>query len=314
MAPCEMKNLPSEGGETRRTKTTFARRRHARWMSFALRATSIATTLTSAGPMYAQEARPANAPPPTESERARAKELFDDGIRRYNIGDYDHAIERFRAAYLLSSAPPILYNIAQAYRLQGPGHCGQALAFYRTFLRVDPTSSKRAAAEAAARDMEKCAEEEPKIEARARADDPSAARTAGASAPPAPSNVTSAPSEHDGAVVDTGSSVRTRHASLGLLIGGIGVALVGGGLFAWSGIRHAAIENSGCAPSCDPSETAAPRSAQTAGLVTLGAGVAIAAAGLVWILIQNRGTTATSIAPVKADAAFAAPGWGAIAF
>src|SRR5262249_37600387 len=91
----------------------------------------------------------------SRSER-EAQALYQKGLKAYNLADYDKAIEAFKAAYELSEAPRLLYNIAQAYRLKGD--CPQALRFYKTFLREQPTASNRSSVEGLVAEMEKCAQ------------------------------------------------------------------------------------------------------------------------------------------------------------
>src|SRR5262245_60067857 len=81
--------------------------------------------------------------PSVEARQAQAASLYQDGIKHYNLGQYDRAIALFTKAYLLTEAPELLSDIAQAYRLEGPSGCVQSLAFYRSYLRADPRSSKR---------------------------------------------------------------------------------------------------------------------------------------------------------------------------
>jgi tetratricopeptide (TPR) repeat protein len=63
----------------------------------------------------------------------RAKELYTEGKRYYDVADYDHAIQVWKDAYVLASAPMLLYNIGQAYRLKGD--CTQAMRFYANYER-----------------------------------------------------------------------------------------------------------------------------------------------------------------------------------
>src|SRR5262249_22729345 len=44
-----------------------------------------------------------------------ARTLYQQGLRLYNLGEYDRAIEKLKTSYRLSAAPLLLYNIAQAY-------------------------------------------------------------------------------------------------------------------------------------------------------------------------------------------------------
>lgn len=64
---------------------------------------------------------------------AKAKQLYTEGKRYYDVADYPHAIESWKQAYVLSSAAMLLYNIGQAYRLSGD--CTSALRFYATYER-----------------------------------------------------------------------------------------------------------------------------------------------------------------------------------
>src|SRR4051812_26854195 len=76
---------------------------------------------------WAQPAQPAQ---PAADDRANASEavrLYDEGKRHFDIGEYAQAIASWKLSYLRSSAPLLLFNIAQAYRLSN--NCGQANRF-----------------------------------------------------------------------------------------------------------------------------------------------------------------------------------------
>ena len=74
-------------------------------------------------------AQPAPDPDPVE----RAKSLYVEGKRHYDVGDYAKAIAVWKRAYVLSPAPMLLFNMAQAYRLSGD--CAQALRVYANYER-----------------------------------------------------------------------------------------------------------------------------------------------------------------------------------
>ncbi|HSN27786.1 MAG TPA: hypothetical protein VLT45_15955, partial [Kofleriaceae bacterium] len=69
----------------------------------------------------------------SDDPTSHAKQLYTEGKRYYDVADYAHAIEAWKQAYVLSSAPMLLFNIGQAYRLQGD--CTSALRFYATYER-----------------------------------------------------------------------------------------------------------------------------------------------------------------------------------
>lgn len=64
---------------------------------------------------------------------AHAKQLYADGKRYYDVADYGKAIDAWKQAYVLASAPMLLFNIGQAYRLSGD--CTTALKFYASYER-----------------------------------------------------------------------------------------------------------------------------------------------------------------------------------
>jgi hypothetical protein len=100
-------------------------------------------------------------PPESDPREQRARELFKEGSQLYDQDDFDGAIVRFQEAYRLSSLPALLFNIAQAYRLKGPGHCASALQYYQRYLRDEPTASNRQEIEELIEEMQVCAARAP---------------------------------------------------------------------------------------------------------------------------------------------------------
>src|SRR5262249_40518497 len=96
---------------------------------------------------------------PSGNDR-EARRLFDEGQRHYNLGEYEQAIAQFKEDYRLSEAPLLLFNIAQAYRLLGPGNCDPALQFYARYLRADPQTLDRNAIEQRMAELTPCAQRE----------------------------------------------------------------------------------------------------------------------------------------------------------
>lgn len=89
-------------------------------------------------------------PKPDDVQRAAA--LYDRGKRHFDIAEYGAAIAAWKEAYLLSSEPLLLFNIAQAHRLAGD--CAQANRFYLNYKRVQPRPPNQAELDSA---MAKCA-------------------------------------------------------------------------------------------------------------------------------------------------------------
>lgn len=105
---------------------------------------------------------PPPAPSPADDKKAKAKAAYEKGLGHYNLGEFDLAIESFREAYALSSAPGLLFNIAQSHRLKKDYE--QASYFYRTYLRLKPDAPNRADVEARLEEMDKLIEEQKKIQ------------------------------------------------------------------------------------------------------------------------------------------------------
>jgi tetratricopeptide (TPR) repeat protein len=142
----------------------------------------------------------------------QARDLFEAGRRLYNIGRYDEAIDSFKAAYVRSSAPLLLYNIAQAHRAKGD--CAEARRVFDTYLREDPKADR---AEVEAR-MVTCkarqGDPEPQADLRLPSSPSDAARQARVGGPQEPS-------------ARGGRGLRLS----GLAAGSVGVALIGTGIY-----------------------------------------------------------------------------------
>src|SRR5258708_2982105 len=103
-------------------------------------------------------AAPARGEPDDREQEART--LYSEGVTHYDLAEYAVAIEKFKAAYALSRAPRLLFDIAQAYRLQGAGNCRNAAQFYRNYLRLQPEAENRAAVERWLHELEPCEQQE----------------------------------------------------------------------------------------------------------------------------------------------------------
>ncbi|MGE0550009.1 MAG: tetratricopeptide repeat protein [Kofleriaceae bacterium] len=91
--------------------------------------------------------------------RDKVRDLFERGVRHYDIGEYDQAIDLLKEGYRLSAAPGFLFNIAQAYRRKGD--CSEALRFYRDSLRIEPDSPYRDEVTRRITEMERCVADQP---------------------------------------------------------------------------------------------------------------------------------------------------------
>lgn len=242
-------------------------------------------------------ARGAAAQPPATDE-SRAAELYGEGKRHFDIAEYTAAIASWKEAYLISSAPLLLFNIGQAYRLSGD--CGQANRFYLNYRRAAPDAPNQAELDKA---MEKCAGVEPATADTSSAPpDPVEPQRADPVAPPpvAPAvERTDAPMRDGGTMRDGGM---TRDDGTTLRIAGIVVA-GGGVVFGVAAAVYAlrardkerTVESQAAGTTWSPALTEterAGRSAQTRARVfgVLGA-AAVITGGVLWWLGHRRSNT-----------------------
>jgi tetratricopeptide (TPR) repeat protein len=84
----------------------------------------------------------------------KARALAERGRASHDAGDYAAAIAAFTQAYVMAPSPALLFNLAQAYRLQGD--CEDAALMYRRYLATNPSSEGRALAEMHLASVERC--------------------------------------------------------------------------------------------------------------------------------------------------------------
>jgi tetratricopeptide (TPR) repeat protein len=79
------------------------------------------------------------------------KEYITRATQAFTAGEYDKAVDDYRAAYQMKQLPTLLFNIAQAQRKAGKYQ--EALTTYERFLKDDPKSPLAPEAEAQATAM-----------------------------------------------------------------------------------------------------------------------------------------------------------------
>src|SRR5882724_3752941 len=93
----------------------------------------------------------------TSQQKQDMKLLYERATRAYDVGKYNEAIEEYQKAYEIGGDPPMLYNIAQAYRLNDQPN--EALRFYRRYLQRAPSARNREDVERKIADLERTVEE-----------------------------------------------------------------------------------------------------------------------------------------------------------
>jgi hypothetical protein len=104
--------------------------------------TCLVLALVAAPPV--SSAQPSD--PKAAAADARGRTHFQRGQRLSASGDYAGAYREFAAGYALTSRPLFLFNMGEAARASGDA--AKAREAYLEFLRVDPTSSLAATAQA----------------------------------------------------------------------------------------------------------------------------------------------------------------------
>src|SRR6478736_7599423 len=66
---------------------------------------------------------------------------YQQATRAYDLGKYQEAVEQYQKVYEIDGDPVMLYNIAQAYRLNDQPQ--EAIHFYRRYLQRAPEARNR---------------------------------------------------------------------------------------------------------------------------------------------------------------------------
>jgi len=111
------------------------------------RALLVATVLVATAPGLARADDRAQVP-------AKARALAERGRAYHEAGNYSQAIVAFTRAYVIAPSPALLFNLAQAYRLQGD--CDDAALMYQRYLATGPSAEGRDLAETHLASMERC--------------------------------------------------------------------------------------------------------------------------------------------------------------
>jgi hypothetical protein len=259
--------------------------------------------------------------PTTADPKADAKAHYEVGLTHYNLGEFEPAIVEFKAAYALSNAPGLLFNIAQSYRLKKDFE--QASYFYKTYLRLKADAPNRDDVEARIKEM----------------DDSLAAQKAAAISPPTGTvspdgntrstdtrptgdlKPTSQPAGSVGSVGGVSDHVVRHGDGKSLMTAGIATAGAGGALIltglvfghlasSAEGDLNALNAGGGTWTQADQDKYDSGKRDNTIAVITfIAGGAALATGGTLWVLgylKENKATVA--MVPTKGGAAFAA-GW-----
>jgi hypothetical protein len=209
----------------------------------------------------------AQAPSGELPEVVEARRHFDAGQARFEAGDYRAAIEEFRVGYAIEQKRVFLYALAQAERLAGD--CAAAVPHYEAFLRTNPPPEMASHAE---KGMAGCPQ-------TPRTPLPESQPASLPAAPPPPPRPPPPPPARPFWQDPLGDA---------LVIGGVVALGVGVGFSAAARSSASAADRADSLAEYEDFAVEA-RGRRRIAAVSLGAGVALAAAGVVrWVLIARE--------------------------
>ncbi|HXJ22576.1 MAG TPA: tetratricopeptide repeat protein [Polyangia bacterium] len=77
----------------------------------------------------------------TPQQKQEIHQHYDRATRAYDLGKYSEAVDEYQKVYEIDGDPVMLYNIAQAYRLNDQPQ--EAVHFYRRYLQRAPEARNR---------------------------------------------------------------------------------------------------------------------------------------------------------------------------
>ena len=117
----------------------------------------------------------------TAEQKQEMKSHYEKGQRAYDVGKYSDAIDEYAKVYEIGGNPAMLFNIAQAYRLNKQP--GEAVRFYKRYLQRAPNAPNKADVEQKISELESDEKRNPAPPAPPA---PAPAAPVAAPAPPAP--------------------------------------------------------------------------------------------------------------------------------
>jgi len=93
----------------------------------------------------------------SSQQKQEMKLHYERATRAYDVQKYSEAVEEYQKAYEIGGDPAMLYNVAQAYRLDD--QLPEAVRFYRRYLQRSPNARNRDDVEKKIADLEKTIEE-----------------------------------------------------------------------------------------------------------------------------------------------------------
>ena len=172
----------------------------------------------------------------TPLQKQEMKQHYERATRAYDLQKYGEAIDEYQKAYEIGGDPPMLYNIAQAYRLNDQP--AEAIRYYRRYLQRAPEARNRDYVERKVADLEKPIEDRRKTAATVSPPPPPATTQQPTVAPPPPPVTTApAPPVLTAPPPALPPPPATSHTGTVVGIAMIGAGAVAGGLAVYEGLQ-----------------------------------------------------------------------------
>lgn len=223
----------------------------------------------------------------TPDQKQEMRRHYEKATRAYDIEKYSEAVDEYQKAYELGGDPAMLYNIAQAYRLND--QLPDALHFYRRYLQRSPNARNREDVERKIADLEQS------IEARRKA---AKLRPPPAAAPPAPVPAYLPPPRV--VMIPSSKEQGNPRRVAGIVLVSVGAAAlvaagITGHLAAGKGDDLTAASKNG--GTFDPSLESSGKTFNTIAIVSAVGGGVMAAVGTVLLVASRKGAQEPSRAP-----------------
>jgi tetratricopeptide (TPR) repeat protein len=215
---------------------------------------------------------------PKGKNHDRAVRLVVQSQGHYEAGRFREAIQLLEEAYGLEQSPTILSNLARAY--EGVGDVEHALDAYQKYIATEPKASDRGAVEKRIETLKQQIAERERLE-RERDDEARRAAAAREATEREKAKQKNAPRP----------SERRQPSVIPWIVTGVGVAVIGGGVFLGlrSRARHdEAVDERQAKDSEDLNDSA--KSLATGANVCFVAGGILTAAGITWAVIDGAST------------------------
>jgi tetratricopeptide (TPR) repeat protein len=226
-------------------------------------------------------------------ERQLAKEHYVKGSKYFSLGRFDEAVHEYEASFELIGDPRLLYNIAQAHRLNG--NAPKALFFYRSYLSRVPGSPVIAEVQEKIAELQRLIDQQTKTQSQPPPKptppeaSPSRPRAHEPETTPAPTAAPPAPAPSRSATADR-RAPRAKIFAGGTLVA-VGVAALATGVACnVLGLRAASelAADADAGRVFDPTKESRGRAYATAGLALDVAGGVVAVAGATLLALGAR--------------------------